>query len=157
MRILLAISLVAFAALLWASISIAQHVRQARRKRRSDLAERVRARAERAVASARQTSPSESAKVAADVEFPLAEIAMSDHRQPAPPPPLPGPAPFAQASRAKLTYFKWDEAETDSEDFYDGREPSAPDTDDEHAGISLHPAHQATDHSGNSSPAHKER
>jgi hypothetical protein len=42
MRILFAISLVALAALLWASVSIAQHVYRARRKKRTPSQEKDR-------------------------------------------------------------------------------------------------------------------
>lgn len=150
MRILLAISLVAFAALLWASISIAQHVRQARRKRRHDLAERARLRAENAIARASQPQ-------AAPAETAPQEIPVVEPGHPVPPPPIPEPAPLAQPARAKLTYFKWDEADSDSEDLSDGRAPSASGTDEDHAAIPVHAARQANELSGNSVPAHKER
>lgn len=163
MRILLAISLVAFAALLWASISIAQHIRHARRKRRHDLAERARLRAANAIARASQ--PAGVAEAASAAEIPAA-----DAGHPVPPPPIPEPEsiaqmasvpqhePIAPPSRAKLTYFTWDDADSDSDDdFFNGRAASASETGDEHAAIPMHAARQANDHSGSSIPAHKER
>ena len=87
MRILFAISVVAFVALLWASLSTAQHIRRARRRRRL-------------ASSAEPASESRSTDNADDTasRFPLSSqrnIRFTDSgaEQPAAPPPPPRPDP----------------------------------------------------------------
>ena len=137
MSILFAISILALAALLWASLSIARHIRQARR---------------RSVAGA--------VLQAADPEAELAAEAFQNSTSAAPRPLAGQPEPSPQPAEAtsKLTYFKWDEAEplenlddSDDPEAQSGRTP-----DSTHDPVSLHASQSHHDSAGHSYPAHKD-
>jgi hypothetical protein len=89
LRILFAISIIALLMLLWASISIAQHIRHARRRRRA------------------------AAKKVSEVALLYGEVDTDDdfagQRSVAPPPPPPSPSTLEKKpERADWAYFKKD-------------------------------------------------
>jgi hypothetical protein len=123
MRILFLISVVAFAALVWASISIAQHIRRARRRRKLVLDAASPAQAVTAFSSDAAVAVVAPMETAAS-EAPSARNSAADRSAPAPPAPVRFPLSSQRASASSDADRAGDAQYSDGP--ASGRGPAAP-------------------------------